>query len=376
MKKSNTSEKEGLSKQAWDKALSQLRAWFSQHQRKLPWREKLNIAPCPESQEATAYRVWVSEVMLQQTQVATVLPYFERWMQRFPDLEQLAKAPQSDVIKAWEGLGYYSRARNLQAAAQQILKQGGSFPKTEEDLSQLKGLGPYTVGAILNFAFKKKAAALDGNVIRVLTRYLGIFEDICSSKTQKELRKTLFELLPEQAPWEISEALIELGALVCKKQNPKCERCPLANSCFAKNEDQVEALPFKSKKIEITPLYRQVAVIENAGFYLVVKRPQGAIMAGLYEFPYLEMEEENYEELDVGGFEKTLGLQLELLKTLKPCSHHFTRYRARLLPFVIQPLNAKSVTLSKPYQWVAREELKNYAFSSGHLKIVKQVYKP
>lgn len=194
--------------------------WFNKQKRPLPWRKN----PSP-------YAVWVSEVMLQQTQVAVVIPYFQRWMERFPTIQALAESSIEDAIKQWEGLGYYARAKNLHAGAKQVVANfDGELPSKVEALSRIKGLGPYTVGAIRAFAFHERSAAVDGNVLRFLTRYFAIEEDIAKIGTQKKITALAESLLPEKEPWVFAEALIEFGATVCKKA-PLCFECPLNKSC-------------------------------------------------------------------------------------------------------------------------------------------------
>ena len=189
--------------------------WFLQSQRSFPWRE-----------DRSPYSVWISEVMLQQTQARVVIDYYQRWMKKFPDIEHLARAPLEEVIKQWEGLGYYVRARNLHKAAQYLVEHHqGIFPSSRELLEKIPGIGPYTVGAILSFAFHQKAAAVDGNVIRVLTRLFAMQEEVQTQSSKKWLWKCAENLLPEKEPWILVEGLIELGATVCTLK-PKCSQCP------------------------------------------------------------------------------------------------------------------------------------------------------
>ena len=189
-----------------------LRSWFLSHGRKLPWREN-----------KTPYRVWISEMMLQQTQVKTVLPYFERWMLLFPSIEKLAQAEEEEVIFAWEGLGYYARARSIHRGAKYLLKHhGGELPNSEEALLKIPGVGPYTLSAILNFAFERRSALIDGNVLRVLSRFYAIDDPIDLQKTKNKIKAALELILPEERPWIISEAIMELGATVCQKSRNAC----------------------------------------------------------------------------------------------------------------------------------------------------------
>lgn len=334
-----------------------LKKWFLSEKRELPWR----IEPGP-------YAVWVSEVMLQQTQVAVVIPYFERWMKQFPTIEALAKAPISEVIKAWEGLGYYSRARNLHEGALYVLEHhDGKLPNTEEELLKIKGLGHYTVGAILSFAFRKRAAAVDGNVMRVLSRYLLIREDISKNKTVQELRQVALSILPEEESWVVNEALIELGATICSKK-PKCAKCPLKLTCKGYLQGASASLPIKSAKIKTEFLYRAVAVIFSEGSVLLRKGKTGEIMQDLYEFPYFDTTTEGPL---VNDYEKNWNDLLHE-STLEPISQSFTRYRVKLFPSVF---SAKKKQDIEDGLWVPLDHLSRLPFSSGHRKIMTKLLK-
>lgn len=297
--------------------------------------------------------------MLQQTRTAVVVDYFLKWMQIFPSIESLASAKEEEVIKAWEGLGYYSRARNLHAGAKQVITEyGGELPDSQEMLLKIKGIGPYTAGAILSFAFGKKAAALDGNVKRVLARYLG---------HEESLQDRLMELLPEQEPNVAMEGLIELGATLCGPK-PICDSCPLASSCVAKRDNLTLLLPRPKKRPEVIDLYRFVACIECEGFFLLKRASKGKIMEGLWEFPYIECKEEYLPSQCLKQFECMLSLKLTSPLPLKKEKHHFTRYRAHLFPFI---MHTKERKLISGYEW--KQNLKALPFSSGHRRILKQV---
>lgn len=341
--------------------LEPLRKWFLAERRPLPWRG-----------DSSPYAVWVSEVMLQQTQVAVVIPYFERWMKLFPTITALAEAPLEQVIKAWEGLGYYSRARNLHTGAQQLVEwYGGELPKEETDLSKIKGIGPYTLGAIRSFAFKQRSAAVDGNVLRVISRYEAIEADIGHPNTKKQVEAKVLELLPEKAPWEVMEGLIELGALVCTK-NPSCKECPLQKTCKAYRLGEVERFPIKAKKQTTIPLYRAVAVIRAENRYLVNRGSKGKVMAGLCEFPYWEMgASSGWDEKEIiRGIEQKYDLQVRLEKQGKQVTHGFTKYRATLTPFFFEVEGD-----AKEYEgeWKTEEELRRLPFSAGHKRILNSL---
>ncbi len=323
-----------------------LKRWFLKEARDLPWRGN-----------PTPYAVWISEVMLQQTQVSVVKDYFLRWMDRFPTIEALSCASQDEVIKVWEGLGYYSRARNLHAAAKFLTqKHGGVLPQTRSELSEVKGLGPYTIGAILSFAFRKKAAAVDGNVIRVLSRYFCIEEDIGKSSTLKKIWTIAEEILPDSEPWLVTEGLIELGASVCKRE-ANCWACPLQKGCLAFKRGMQAELPKKEKKVKITSLMREVFVISRGDRFLLKKVAQGQVMAGLYEFPYLEKKR--------AGF--PFSFAAKKVKSLPEVKHSFTRFKVKLIPSYWQAEDCPDVP---EHEWVPLDVIKKCSFSSGHRKIL------
>jgi A/G-specific adenine glycosylase len=329
--------------------LRPLVAWFKLEKRDLPWRE-----------EKTPYRVWVSEVMLQQTTAKAVIPYFIRWMEKFPTVDALASASYEVVIKAWEGLGYYSRVRNLWEGAKICQdKFGGQVPDTEEGLCQLKGVGPYTQGAILSFAFGKRAAAVDGNVLRVMSR-LTLYEGEIE-KGRKEIEKRVLEALPEDAP-SAMEALIELGATLCGK-TPKCLLCPLKGQCLALMKGKERELPLKKKMMAVTRIERSVVVVKADGKVLVKRGEAGKIMAGLYEFPY-------FEGKDSFNKVQEWGLETYEPKAEKVQTHSFTRYHATLYPYSLKG-RYKEI---EGCEWVEEEKLADLPFSSGHRKIYLDLF--
>ena len=318
-----------------------LKEWFLEEGRDLPWRKS-----------KTPYRVWISEVMLQQTQASVAAAYFERWMQKFPTLAVLARASQEEVIKAWEGLGYYSRARNVHAAAIAIKDlHEGELPADPEKLASLKGFGPYTVGAVLSFAFGKRAAAVDGNVVRVLSRLMASEVDAANRKFYHDLAQ---QLLPQEDAPQVMEGLIELGALICQKR-PKCRQCPLQDQCKAYSQGIAGELPRKKKRATITSLLRDVAIIFCEGMVLLRQEKEGRIMGGLYEFPFVERGR---------GF--SFDLSLEKVGELPCVKHSFTRYRATLFPQVFRTQAQREV---ENHNWVPWSQVDALPFSSGHRRI-------
>lgn len=334
--------------------------WFQSEKRDLPWRN-----------QPTPYAVWVSEVMLQQTQVSVVIPYFERWMKAFPTIEALAKASLDDVIKLWEGLGYYSRARNLHEGARYILQNHeGNLPQSAELLEKIKGIGDYTKGAILSFAFHEKYPAVDGNVMRVLSRYFLIEEDIGKVKTQKHIREITLKILPEDKPWITMEAIIELGAKICQKK-PHCSKCPLKGSCQGFLTARAQFLPKKSKKNQIQKLFRAVAVIECKGEFLVRKAGKGEIMEGLHEFPYFEIAEQGITTNEfVKIVQSKFGVEVADQKMMEQITHTFTNYKVFLFPFHMKSKRRKTVP---DLMWLNGDMMEKAAFSSGHKKILSKL---
>lgn len=328
--------------------IEKLKVWFQGARRQLPWREN-----------PTPYRVWISEVMLQQTQAAVVQDYFLKWMKRFPTVHALADASLDEVMKMWEGLGYYSRARHLHAAARFLVENyGGTIPSSKEELSEIKGLGPYTIGAILSFAFHQKIAAVDGNAIRVLARYFAIQDDIQKSSTRRKIHQLAESLLPHVEPWLVVEGLIELGATICKRI-PLCINCPLNRECSAYNTGLQRELPKKGKKVEITLLKRRVFIIVHINELLLKKGEEGKVMAGLYEFPYIDQRKKGFP----------FSFSAKRITPLSAVEHHFTRYKVTLYPSVWKALRKVEVP---GYEWISWQQLAHCAFSSGHRKILRE----
>jgi len=338
----------------------ELISWFQQKKRDLPWRQ--HISP---------YAVWISEVMLQQTQVSVVIPYFERWMQRFPTVQDLAAATLDEVIKFWEGLGYYSRARNLHEGAKTLCEKfDANLPQTERELSTIKGLGPYTIGAIQSFAFHKKAAAVDGNVLRVMARYFEISEDIAKAATVKSIRNIVYRILPEDKHWIVNEALIEIGATICTKK-PSCNICPLKKKCKCFLHGTTDEIPISSKKTKTIPINRAVGAITASSCFLVRRGKAGEIMHDLYEFPFFEInEKKTCGERIAKIIRKTFGLPVKWIKELTGVSHTFTKYRACLHPHLF---SADAMPEIEGYTWMTLPEMHEVAFSSGHKKILQEL---
>ncbi len=338
--------------------IENLKKWFERNKRAFPWR----VSPTP-------YRVWISEVMLQQTQAPVVIPYFERWISLYPTVKDLAESPIEEVIKTWEGLGYYSRARNLHAGAKMILRQhGGELPGKKDALLKITGIGDYTAGAILSFAFKQKEAAVDGNVKRVIARLFAVEDDIDKPKTYAAIKNHVLNLLPEDGPWEAMEALIELGATVCRKK-PDCQECPLQNDCLAYKLGRENEFPIKTAKIKYEKLNRTVFILQSKNCILLKKGAEGKVMQDLHEFPYIETEEKGLEPSEALTYIKDRWrLTPRFKQKLPKVKHSFTRFRAELTPLVYQVPETPEYT---DYFWASQDEIGYLPFSSGHRKILK-----
>lgn len=256
--------------------------WYLQNKRDLPWRNTTN-----------PYLIWLSEIMLQQTRVAQGLPYFLAFTEAFPTVFDLAKADEEQVLKLWQGLGYYSRARNLHATAKYIaMELNGNFPENYKNLLQLKGVGEYTAAAIASFSYNEPVAVVDGNVFRVLSRYFNIDSDISDGKTKKEFQNLAQEVLPLDNPALFNQAIMEFGALQCVPKNPNCEDCIFSSSCGALQKKRVSKLPVKSKKTKVSNKFFNYLVLKDVTGNFVVKKREGkGIWENLYEFPLIETEE-------------------------------------------------------------------------------------
>lgn len=334
--------------------------WFMKEQRELPWRK-----------DQDPYKVWVSEIMLQQTRVDTVIPYFNRFMHKFPTVEALAEADQEEVLKAWEGLGYYSRVRNLQSAVKEVHTQyGGQVPNTLEDISSLKGVGPYTAGAILSIAYGVPEPAVDGNVMRVLSRILLIKEDIAKPATRKVFEQAVRVLISKENPSAFNQALMELGALICTPTSPSCLLCPVREHCIAFHQGAQHELPVKSKKKKQRSVQLAAAILTDIdGKVLIRKRPDDGLLASLWEFPNVEVNSNFKSERSQlqQHFKEKYGKETKINSVLGQLEHVFshliwniTIYKGKMLDLHDEDPGYKAVT---------HEELENYAFPVSHQKM-------
>ncbi len=322
---------------------TQLFNWYDRHARVLPWRSN----PSP-------YRVWISEIMLQQTRVEAVVPYFDHFMNIAPNIESLHNLSEDQAIKLWEGLGYYSRIKNIKKTAEIIIRDfKGFIPENKQDLESLPGIGPYTSQAILSIAYNQKAAAIDGNVLRVFARLLELKEDIKNPKTKQVIRTTVESLLPEERNNDFTQALMEIGATVCLPNGtPKCMICPLRDLCLAFKHSTQEQIPIKQKKKTRSIIHKNVYLYKYDNLYAIEQRPNTGLLASLFQFP-------NDEEAVVKSHKLYLGSS----------KHVFSHLIWEMDGYLIDAANK-----SPQYIWVTREELvERYAIPTAFKAFTKYI---
>ena len=306
--------------------------WYAINGRELPWRQTTN-----------PYAIWLSEVIMQQTRIAQGTAYWERFMKRWPNVHELAKATEDEVLREWQGLGYYSRARNLHKAAQQIVGLG-RFPQTYKELKQLKGIGEYTAAAISSISFAEPVAVVDGNVYRVLARYFGIDTPIDSTEGKKVFKTMAQEYLPKEAPAAYNQGLMDFGAIQCTPTSPNCEVCPLIDTCFAANNNKVADLPVKAKKTKQRERHFSFIYIRCNGETAIRRRGAGDIWQGLWELPTKEL----------------LGNAIENATLIKKNVKHVLTHQIIFADFYLLETDTPP-TLPADYIWIKEREIERYA---------------
>ena len=328
--------------------------WYDKNARVIPWRF-----------EQTPYRTWISEIMLQQTQVDTVIPYFERWMAQFPDVTALAAASEQDVLTLWEGLGYYSRARNLHKAAQVLLREyNGRLPETAEGLQELPGIGPYTAAAIASIAFGQDVATVDGNIRRVFSRLFNLTEPLRSPASERQIWALAEANLPSGKAGLYNQALMDLGATICTPKSPDCERCPVVAVCQARAMGVVEERPVKPPRKKVPSLTVTAAVIHRNGRVLLAKRPPEGLLGGMWEFPGGTLEE---RDADLPAclrreIREELGVEVEVGEPFGTYKHAYTHFKIELHAFCCMLMDSHEPQTIEcdELTWVQVDDLGNY----------------
>jgi A/G-specific adenine glycosylase len=343
-----------------------LLAWYDKNHRDLPWRKTRD-----------PYAIWVSEIMLQQTQVDTVIPYFRRFMKRYPAIRHLARASRDDVLKAWENMGYYARARHLHEAARRLVQDhGGKLPATPEGLLSLPGIGAYTAGAILSIAFGKPVPAVDGNVRRVMSRLLAIRKPLREPSVQKKIEKTAQALMPADRPGQFNQAIMDLGATVCLPRKPACGRCPLAGSCLARIRGLQNDIPPVPKRAALPHRDVTAGIIRKNGRVLVVRRPDKGLLGGLWKFPGGTRQDglslqQGLRQSILGE----LGIEVAVGRQLLSVDHGFTHFLVTLHAFSCRHLKGRPKALDcDGWSWLPVDRLKNLAFSKADRVLIRSLF--
>lgn len=356
-----------------EKMTPALLAWYDTHKADLPWRG------------ADAYRVWLSEIMLQQTQIDTVIPYYKRFLESYPTVEALAHADLDSVLKLWEGLGYYSRARNLHKAARMIVDEfDGHFPSDLAGLLRLPGVGPYTAGAVGSIAFGLQAPVVDGNVIRVFSRLFDIAEDVTQTSTKNHLWEIAEQLVPAERAGDYNQALMELGQKICSKHNPLCADCPVQAHCAAfANGTQAER-PVKKKKAA-TPHYDVAAgIVRDAeGRILIAQRPLDGLLGGLWEFPGGKQEaDETLPECLQRELREELAIEVEVGTLFVQVKHAFTHFKITLHAFDCTylgssdddyPEDTPQAIEAKDWAWITEDQFDQYSFGKADRDVIAAI---
>lgn len=346
--------------------VSPLLAWWDSGHADLPWRNGRD-----------PYAIWVAEIMLQQTQITTVIPYYERWLGRFPTVQALAAASLDEVLKQWEGLGYYSRARNLHQAAQTVINEyAGRIPDTVEGLLKLKGIGRYTAGAIASIAFDHPAPILDGNVIRVLSRITDYPEDVTTTAAKNHLWQVAASLVPDERPGDFNQALMELGQRICLPAVPQCHLCPIVEHCLARAHGTQLERPVRPPRRQ-TPHYDVVAGViwRDETHFLIAQRPVEGLLGGLWEFPGGKVQPgESFAAALGREIEEELAMEIEVGRPITTIQHAYTHFRITLHAFHARHLSGQPQHIGVAnHAWVSLADLDRYAFALTDRKIINSL---
>lgn len=345
----------------WPDALTQ---WYKKQQRVLPWR---NQSPNP-------YPIWVSEIMLQQTQVDTVIPYFNRFIEAFPELSDLANADEDTILKLWAGLGYYSRARNLHAAAKIINTTG--WPTQYANLKELPGLGFYTAAAVASLAFGEPVPVVDGNVIRVFTRFFGLPEDSTTQRMKTHLFDRLLPAVKTQKPSDFNQAMMELGALVCKPKSPQCPACPLQAGCFAFANNQISHLPNRPARKKVPHYPVGIGVIRHNNCVLIGKRKKEQMLGGLWEFPGgKQLPNESLTETVIREVYEETRLTVDCMDAIASINHAYSHFKITVHAYWCTLISGTPTPITTDaLRWVSLDDLHHYPFPTASVKIIQHLH--
>jgi A/G-specific adenine glycosylase len=346
---------------------SGLLRWYHKNGRHLPWREKYE-----------PYHVWLSEIMLQQTQMERGVVYFKRWLKRFPDIRSVAKAGSYEILKYWEGLGYYARGRNLHKAAQLIESDyGGKLPERYEDLLKLPGVGPYTAAAISSIAFNCDIPVVDANVERVFARVFDIDKPLKSKGVHEKIIGIAGILLPKGEARDFNQAMMDLGGLICTPKNPDCAVCPIAHHCLAHLGDFVDDRPVKKERQQLIEIEMATGLLLKNGHIFIQQRHDNDIWGGLWEFPGGRLlENEPPEVAVVREYLEETGFVIEICKKITTVIHFYTKYRVTLHCYqcrLVQESLLPDLQAAQAYHWINGEQLDNYGFPAGHRKFIEHI---
>ncbi len=335
--------------------------WYKKNKRDLPWRKT-----------GDSYSIWLSEVMLQQTQVNTVIPYYLKFLERFPTIVSLADGSEQDLLKLWEGLGYYSRARNLHRAAGVVKnKYSGIIPGTPGEFGELPGVGPYITAAVLSIARDVSLPSVDGNVTRVYTRFMGIADDITRNSTKKRITLELQEIIPPGSAGDFNQAMMELGALVCSPRTPRCEVCPLNKSCTAYKSGTVNLYPYKPPNPGVPEYKVSIGIILQNDCFYIQKRPSEGHLGGLWEFPGGKAKNhETPEQTLIRECAEELGATVRILEKLTLVRHAYSHFKISMSVFLCALTGDRDIHPSPgiDYRWITADELDDYPFPGANHK--------
>jgi A/G-specific adenine glycosylase len=343
----------------------QLLQWFKVNRRSLPWRENRSW-----------YSIWISEVMLQQTQIATVIPYYKRFLNTFPTVTALARADLQQVLKLWEGLGYYSRAQNLHKSAQIIQSRyEGLLPESVDLVQKLPGFGPYITHAVLSIAYAKPLAVVDGNVQRIISRLFTIEEDIRRSETKRKIQDLVNQLIDRKNPGDFNEALMDLGSTICLPKNPSCTLCPLDTDCIALATNTVSNYPHKSPPQSKKIMYSLALICASNGKLLIAQRPAQGLLAGLWEFPFYKMESDfSIKTIEEEDILRSLNLSGQPVVSIFPVTHTYTHFKLHLYSRVYQITTGEFQSdFYESHTWIPVEKIDDYPIHRAMTKLVHRI---